>query len=61
MIPFLILGIGVDNLFVIVTAVEQTDHSNDIESRMREAMGHAGASISITSLTVSTVLFLACG
>ena len=49
--PFLLIGIGVDDMFVICNAVDQTDLKLSAKERIREAMSHAGPSITITSLT----------
>jgi Niemann-Pick C1 protein len=51
LLPFLLIGIGVDDAFVLTCAVDQTDPRDSIENRMRIAFMHAGASITITSLT----------
>ena len=53
LMPFLLLGIGVDDMFVICNALDQTDLRKRPEDRFREAMMHAGPSITITSLTNS--------
>lgn len=49
--PFLLIGIGVDDMFVICNAVDQTRLKDTPRERIREAMMHAGPSITITSLT----------
>ena len=58
--PFMLLGVGVDDMFVISSQVDQTDQRATIEERMGEAMAHAGSSITITSLTNAIALFLGC-
>lgn len=53
-LPFLLLGIGVDDMFIIVKAFQQvcTDFPFlPLEERVAKAIGHAGLSIFITSLT----------
>ena len=53
-IPFLLLGIGVDDMFVIVQAVENLSASErklPIHQRIGKAMRHAGVSITVTSVT----------
>jgi len=50
-LPFVILGIGVDDSFVIINALDRTDPSKPIPERIAQAMSHAGASIMVTSLT----------
>ena len=53
-LPFLILGLGVDDAFIITGEFQQQtkDHPKEsIENKMRHTMKHAGVSILITSLT----------
>ena len=51
LMPFLLIGIGVDDMFVICNAVDQTDLKAKASDRIRKAIEHAGPSITITSLT----------
>lgn len=60
LLPFLMIGIGVDDAFVIVSAIDQTDARDSIENRMKLAIMHSGSSITITSLTNSLAFFLGC-
>ena len=53
LLPFLLIGIGVDDMFVICNAIDQTDLHATAAERVRKAMQHAGPSITITSLTNS--------
>jgi len=50
-LPFVILGLGVDDSFVITSAFDATDRSRPIVDRMRLALAHAATSITVTSLT----------
>mmetsp|Transcript_37046 Transcript_37046/g.48687 ORF Transcript_37046/g.48687 Transcript_37046/m.48687 type:complete len:150 (+) Transcript_37046:187-636(+) len=50
-LPILLLGIGVDDMFVLCNAMDQTSLKKKPEIRLREAMRHAGPSITITSVT----------
>ncbi|GMH68897.1 hypothetical protein TL16_g05032 [Triparma laevis f. inornata] len=50
-LPFVLLGLGVDDSFVIMNSFAQTDPNADLKVRMKEAMSHAGVSITVTSLT----------
>ena len=50
-LPFLLLGIGVDDAFVIVKAFDRTDETLPPRKRLGLALSSAGASITTTSLT----------
>jgi predicted RND superfamily exporter protein len=50
-LPFIILGIGIDDAFVILEAFERTDSSLEPHERIAEAMYRVGVSITMTSLT----------
>lgn len=49
--PFLLLGIGVDDMFVLCNSVDQTDLNKPASERISEAVGHSGPAVTITSLT----------
>ena len=51
LIPFLLVGIGVDDMFVMCNAVDQTDLKAPAFTRIHKALGHAGPAITITSMT----------
>jgi hypothetical protein len=50
-LPFVIIGIGVDDSFVIMNAFDRTDSKLPVPERIAEALSHAGVSIMVTSLT----------
>ena len=50
-LPFLLIGIGVDDMFVVCNAIDQTPYHLSIKERLRLGVLHAGPSITITSLT----------
>ncbi|XP_023229411.1 patched domain-containing protein 3-like [Centruroides sculpturatus] len=51
MIFFLILGVGVDDGFILIAAWRRTDVKASIPHRMKDAYAEAAVSITITSLT----------
>eukprot|EP00095_Tigriopus_kingsejongensis_P012251 snap_masked-scaffold472_size162276-processed-gene-0.4 protein:Tk12251 transcript:snap_masked-scaffold472_size162276-processed-gene-0.4-mRNA-1 annotation:"hypothetical protein DAPPUDRAFT_306990" len=52
-IPFLLLGIGIDDMFVICQSLDNLppDPSLTVETRVALAMKHAGVAITVTSIT----------
>ena len=53
-LPFLLLGLGIDDMFVIVQAYDNlspAERSAPVQARIGTAMKHAGVSITVTSLT----------
>ena len=59
-LPFLLIGIGVDDCFVIASSLDQTDARKPVKDRVREGMIHAGSSVTITSITNAIAFFLGC-
>ncbi|XP_023229391.1 patched domain-containing protein 3-like [Centruroides sculpturatus] len=51
MIIFLILGVGVDDGFILIAAWRRTDVNHSVPERMKQAYAEAAVSITITSLT----------
>mmetsp|Transcript_16240 Transcript_16240/g.48810 ORF Transcript_16240/g.48810 Transcript_16240/m.48810 type:complete len:673 (+) Transcript_16240:88-2106(+) len=50
-LPFILVGIGMDDAFVITGAFDQTDSGEPVEVRMQKTMERVGMSISLTSMT----------
>ncbi|XP_018422992.1 PREDICTED: patched domain-containing protein 3-like [Nanorana parkeri] len=49
--PFLILGVGIDDMFIMVSSWQQTKVKSGVEERMGETYKEAAVSIIITTLT----------
>ncbi|KAI6241665.1 SSD domain-containing protein [Aphelenchoides fujianensis] len=49
--PFIVFSVGVDNVFILLSAWRMTEPSHSLEDRMSEAFGDAAVSITVTSLT----------
>ena len=50
-VPFLAMGIGVDDMFVLVNSFDHQDPKDSIEDRVIMAVSHSGVAITITTLT----------
>lgn len=49
--PFLVVAVGTDNMFLMVAAVRRTPRSHSAGDRMAECMSDAAVSILITATT----------
>lgn len=49
--PFLLVGIGVDDMFVMCNAIDQVPYTKTSGERIWMALSHSGPAITITSLT----------
>uniref|UniRef100_A0A915EU51 SSD domain-containing protein n=1 Tax=Ditylenchus dipsaci TaxID=166011 RepID=A0A915EU51_9BILA len=49
--PFLVVAVGVDNMFLMVAAIRRTNRAYSVSRRMGEAMSDAAISMVITALT----------
>ena len=58
LLPFLMFGLGVDDMFVIVNSIDQTPIHLSANERFRIGLTHAGPSITITSVTDGLAFFL---
>ncbi|TMS36311.1 hypothetical protein L596_003505 [Steinernema carpocapsae] len=50
-IPFLIIAIGIDDMFIMNACWDQTDKSHSVPDRMSDMMAHAGVAVTITNVT----------
>jgi hypothetical protein len=56
-LPFIILGVGVDDMFMLVQSLEEVDEQTPglpLEDRFRQCLERGGMSITVTSLTNMT-------
>ncbi|XP_072710617.1 patched domain-containing protein 3 [Ciconia boyciana] len=59
--PFLILGVGVDDMFIMIASWEQSSRkkgNSDIKSRLAETYSEAALSVTITTLTDVLAFFI---
>eukprot|EP00803_Ostreobium_quekettii_P005785 evm.model.scf_971.2 EVM.evm.TU.scf_971.2 scf_971:22748-36081(-) len=50
-VPFLLLGLGIDDTFIILGALKKTDVRSGVQQRIGEMMAGAGPAIFVTSIT----------
>jgi hypothetical protein len=50
-LPFILIGIGVDDMFVIVSSFSLADKKLPLPERIATSLAHSGASIVVTSMT----------
>ncbi|KAL6724288.1 hypothetical protein Aduo_019188 [Ancylostoma duodenale] len=50
-IPFLIIAIGIDDMFIMNACWEQSDEHQPVPVRMSQTLSHAGVAVTITNVT----------
>ncbi len=58
LLPFLLIGVGADDMFVVVNSVDQVDTNLPSNERFVKGFKHAGPSITITSFTNIMAFFI---
>ncbi|XP_053571663.1 patched domain-containing protein 3-like [Bombina bombina] len=56
--PFLILGVGVDDMFIMLSSWQQTKVKSKVEERMADTYAEAAVSITITTLTDALAFYI---
>jgi Niemann-Pick C1 protein len=59
-LPFLILAVGLDNIFILVDTLATTDPALVPVERVAEALSHAGSSMLTVSLAEALTFLLGC-
>lgn len=57
-VPFLVIGVGIDDMFIIYASFRQTDSSLKTSDRIAQSLRYSGVSITITSLTDFTAFLV---
>ena len=57
-IPFLVLAIGVDNIFILVDTYQTTNPKDGVEKRLGETLALVGSSITMASLSEAAAFLL---
>jgi len=58
--PYVMVGVGLDDTFIITGAFGRTDKNKPIEERMQQVMLEVGVSITVSTLTTTVAFFLGC-
>ncbi|XP_062260121.1 patched domain-containing protein 3 [Platichthys flesus] len=58
--PFLVLGIGIDDMFIMISCWQRTKVTDCVPERLAQTYQEAAISITITTLTDALALFLGC-
>ena len=53
-IPFLVLAVGVDNMFILANTLDTTDASRPLPERIGQALSEAGPSITLAATAGGT-------
>jgi Niemann-Pick C1 protein len=59
-LPFVVFGVGLDDIFIIAGAYERTDPKLDPSKRVQITMQDVGGTIMMTTLTTATAFALGC-
>ena len=56
-IPFLVLAVGVDNMFILANTLDAADPSQPLPERVGQALSSAGPSITLAATAGQWLLF----
>nr|XP_027306392.2 patched domain-containing protein 3 [Anas platyrhynchos] len=56
--PFLILGVGVDDMFIMISSWEQSASKTDTKSRLADTYSEAALSVTVTTITDVLAFFI---
>lgn len=59
-LPFIISGIGLDDVFILTCSYDRTERSKDPVDRIRDTIDDVGLSVTMTSLTSTMAFGLGC-
>ena len=59
-LPFIISGIGLDDIFILTCSYDRTEKCKDLVERIRDTIDDVGLSVTMTSLTSTMAFGLGC-